>query len=149
MKENYTVIKETFDTNTGVTTVTINTDFGAFTGTTAMDDIDAVYPSVHHAYAIALAKAQRKWAKAMIIICREKVRALEGIIKQFPICSNPQPGSHEAQLVRMALEEAAHQLYLWTKRRDVMSEYITDRIKSRDKIVEKYNLQKSITDKND
>ena len=146
MKIGYVITEEKFDTNTGVTTVTINSNHGSFTGSVKLDDMDAEYPSMFHAYELALAKAQRKYAKAMLIICREKRDALNGILKQFWNCANPQPGSHEAQLVRKAYEEAVNDVLLWAKRIENTSFYITSRIKSRDKLVAGYNSKKENKD---
>ena len=82
MKDKYTIIKEEFDTKTGITTVTINTDCGAFTGSVKLDDIDAQYPSIYHANELALAKALRKYAKQMALITREKLKPLYAIKEQ-------------------------------------------------------------------
>lgn len=138
MRETYTIIKEKYDTNTGETIVTINTDFGSFTGVTKIDDIDINYPSLFQGFEIALGKAQRKWAKTMAIIYREKVRTLKAISKQFSNHSNPQPGSHEAILVWKELEKAEKEYSLWKKRIKVMDKAITDRISARDKLVKNY-----------
>ena len=60
MTDKYTIIKENFDTITGITTVIISTHLGHFEGITVIDNIDAEYPSVYQGYEIALAKALRK-----------------------------------------------------------------------------------------
>jgi hypothetical protein len=146
MKENYVIVNESFDTKDGVTTVIINTNYGAFSGSVKLDDMDAEYPSMFHATELALAKAQRKFAKTMLVICREKRDAINGIIKQFWNCANPQPGSHEAQLVRKAYEEAVKEVELWQNRIENISLYIVSRIKSRDALVEKYNSKKESKD---
>ena len=140
MKETCRITREEFNAETGVTTVTIVTDFGSFTGVTKIDGIDAEYPSLFHGYEIASAKAHRKWARAMKVIIREKMRALNSIIKQMPNCANPQPGSHEAQLVSKEYE-------LWSRREIAMTESIKNRIKARDMIMLRYAQAKENSDK--
>ena len=138
MRDNFTIIKEDFNEETGVTTVTINTNYGLYVGKTTIDEIDKNYPSVFQGAAIALAKAQRKWAKAMIMICREKVLLLKRIISQFKNTPNAQFGSHEAQRVFGHLEEEEKELALWKKRKEVLDKQIKDRVAARDKLVKAY-----------
>lgn len=138
MKENFEIIKENFNTTTGETIIVINTNYGTFSGVTKIDEIDAQYPSIYHASEIALAKAQKKWAKAMIIMIREKMKSIHSIIKQFPDCPFPQPNSHEARLVFSAYKETKKELEQWTKRLHNLNQYIISRIKVRDMMVKKY-----------
>lgn len=147
MKETCRITREEFNAETGETTVTITTDFGSFTGVTKIDGIDAEYPSLFHGYEIASAKAHRKWARAMKVIIREKMRALNSIIKQMPNCANPQPGSHEAQLVRKEYEAAVEEYELWSRREIAMTESIKNRIKARDMIMLRYANAKENSDK--
>ena len=138
MLDNFQILKEEYNPETFETTVVINTNYGAFSGSTAADEIDAQYPSQFQGYEIALAKAQRNWAKTMKLICKQNINTLRGIIKQFSNHSKPQPGCHEAVLVRRALEEQQKEYELWTTRIEKLSQYIKNRVVSRDRLVKTY-----------
>lgn len=141
MKDRYTIIKEEFDTTTGITKVTINTDCGAFTGSVKLDDIDAQYPSVFHANELALSKALRKYAKQMALITREKLQPLYAIKEQCYYVaghSEEQVYGKATILIRREIEKLEEELKLWNKRVEVMSTTIEGRIAARDKIVKAY-----------
>ena len=141
MKDNYTIIKEEFDTLTGVTTVTINTSYGAFTGSVKVDDIDAQYPSVFHASELALSKALRKYAKQMIIITREKLKPLYAIKEQCYYVaghSEEQVYGKATFLIRKEIEKLEKEMALWKRRVEAVSATITNRITIRDRIVKNY-----------
>lgn len=142
MKDRYTIIKEEFDTNTGITTVTINTDCGAFTGTVKLDDIDAKYPSVFHAYELALSKALRKYAKQMVLITREKLQPLYAVLKQCRWVDNNSYNivvwSQATYLIHKEIDKLENELSIWNKRIEAMSTVIKERISARDKLVKRY-----------
>jgi hypothetical protein len=142
MKDRYTIIKEEFDTITGVTTVTINTDCGAFTGSVKLDDIDAQYPSIYHANELALSKALRKYAKQMVLITREKMQPLKAVLKQCEWVDNNSSNivwSQATYLIRKEIEKLKKELKLWNTRMLTMTNTINQRIAVRDKIVKAYS----------
>ena len=141
MKDRYTIIKEEFDTNTGITTVTINTDCGAFTGTVKLDDIDAKYPSVYHANELALSKALRKYAKQMALITKEKMKPLYAVMEQCKWVDNNSSNlvwSQATYLIRKEIEKLEKELKLWNNRVEVMSKTIKMRIAARDRLIKAY-----------
>lgn len=141
MKDNYTIIKEKYDTLTGVTTVTINTNYGAFSGSVKLDDIDAQCPSIYHANELALSKALRKYAKQMTIIIKEKIKPLKAIIKQCKWVDNHSSNivwSQATYLIRKEIEKLEKELELWNKRVEAMSANIQKRISTRDRIIKKH-----------
>lgn len=141
MKDGYRIIKEEFDTITGITTVTINTDYGAFTGTVKLDDIDSKYPSIYHANELALAKALRKFAKQMVIITKEKIQPLRAVMNQcFYIDdhSSVLVWGKATFLIRREIEKLEKELSLWEQRIEVLSKSIEDRITARDRLVKSY-----------
>ena len=141
MKDRYKIIKEEFDTITGITTVTINTDYGAFTGSVKLDDIDAQYPSIYHANELALSKALRKYAKQMALITREKLQPLRAIMNQCEWVDNNSDNivwSQATYLIRKEIEKLEKELKLWNTRAVVMTNTINQRIAARDKIVKTY-----------
>ena len=141
MKDRYKIIKEEFDTITGTTTVTINTDYGAFTGSVKLDDIDAQYPSIYHANELALSKALRKYAKQMALITREKLQPLKAVMNQCKWVDNNSSNivwSQATYLIRKEIEKLEKELKLWNTRMVVMTNTINQRIAARDKIVKAY-----------
>lgn len=145
MKDRYTIIKEEYDVLTGTTTVTINTDCGAFSGSVKLDNIDAQYPSIYHANELALSKALRKYAKQMVIITREKLQPLYAVMEQCMYVnhhSEHQVYGKATFLIRKEIEKLENELKLWSKRVEAMSAAITNRISARDKLVKTY-LDKS------
>jgi hypothetical protein len=145
MKDRYTIIKEEYDVLTGTTTVTINTDCGAFLGSVKLDNIDAQYPSIYHANELALSKALRKYAKQMVIITREKLQPLYAVMEQCMYVnhhSEHQVYGKATFLIRKEIEKLENELELWNKRVETMSNAIINRISARDKLVKTY-LDKS------
>lgn len=141
MKDNYTIIKEEFDTLTGVTTVIINTSCGAFTGSVKIDDTDAQYPSIFHASELALSKALRKYAKQMVVITREKLKPLRSVLKQCAWVDNNSDNivwSQATFLIRKEIEKLEKEMDLWKKRVNAVSAAIKNRITTRDRIVKNY-----------
>ena len=141
MKDKYTIIKEEFDTLTGVTTVIINTSYGAFTGSVKIDDMDAQYPSVFHASELALSKALRKYAKQMVVITREKIQSLEAVLSQCIFVnhhSDDQVYGKATFLIRKEIEKLEKEKSLWKKRIDAVTATIKNRISIRDRIVKNY-----------
>ena len=141
MKDRYKIIKEEFDTATGITKVTINTDCGAFAGSVKLDDTDALYPSVYHATELALSKALRKYAKQMALITREKIKPLKAVMEQCHYISNHSyefPYGKATFLIKKEIEKLEEELKLWNKRVEVMSTTIEGRIVARDRLVKAY-----------
>lgn len=141
MKDKYSIIKEEFDTLTGVTTVIINTSYGAFTGSVKIDDIDAQYPSVFHASELALSKALRKYAKQMVVITREKIQSLEAVLSQCIFVnhhSDDQVYGKATFLIRKEIEKLEKEKALWKKRVEAVTATIKNRIAIRDRIVKNY-----------
>lgn len=141
MKDNYTIEKEIFDTATGITTITINTNYGSFTGSVKLDDIDAQYPSLYHAKELALLKALRKYAKQVIIIIKEKIKTLNSILLQCEWLDNEteyQPWGKATFLIRKEIENLEKDLKKWNDNKELVSNAIVSRITTRDKIVKRY-----------
>jgi hypothetical protein len=148
MKDRYTIIKEEFNSTTGETVVVINTDIGAFTGKTVLDNIDAEYPSLYHSHELALAKALRKYAKQMVVVIKEKMQPLNAVLNQ---CLYVAAHSEEivygkaTYLIKKELAKLEKDLAMWKNRVSAMSKTITDRIETRDRLVKTY-IQKDKKD---
>ena len=141
MKDRYNIIKESFDTETGITTVAINTDCGVFEGKVKLDDLDAQYPSLFHASELALSKALRKYAKQMALITREKIQPLRAVMAQCLWCDDNTDKLIFGQatfIIRREIEKLEKELALWNARVEAMTKAISDRIAARDKIVKEY-----------
>ena len=138
MTDKYTIIKESFDTTSGVTTVEISTVLGNFVGTTTIDDIDAQYPSLYHANEIAMAKALRKFAKAAIRTLKMEVKMLKCMVTETFGHGPVDTKSHPVKVLLSTLKTKEKELALWMPRYEAMSASITNRIAARDKIVKGY-----------
>lgn len=138
MTDKYNIIKESFDTTSGVTTVEISTVLGNFVGTTTVDNIDAQYPSVYHANEIAMAKALRKFAKAAIRTLKMEVKMLKGMVTETFGHGYVDAKSHPVKVLLSTLKTKEKELTLWKSRYEAMSESIINRIAARDKIVKGY-----------
>ena len=143
MKDKYTIIKEEFNSTTGETIVIINTDIGAFTGKVVLDDTDAQYPSIYHSHELALLKALRKYAKATIVIIKEKMQPLFSVLNQCMYTaehsSTEIPVFGKATfLIKKEIEKLNKELELWEKRVAATDRVIIKRIATRDAIVQKY-----------
>lgn len=138
MKDNYTIVKEDYNENTFETVIVITTPIGAFEGRTVADEIDKEIPSAFHGNEIALCKALKKYAKAMVVILRESYKTLENMRKQYGDSKYSNLGGHEAKLLYRALDAKKAELELWKQRVKTLGKVNIERVKARDKIIEKY-----------
>ena len=138
MKDNYTIVKENFDTNTGITTVEISTVLGNFIGTTTIDDTDAAYPSLYHATEIAIAKALKKFSKAAIRVIKAELRTLKGMVTETFGHGPIDTKSHAVKVLLSHRKAKEKELKLWQTRYDNINNNIISRIAMRDKLVKKY-----------
>lgn len=141
MKESFEIIKEEYNPTTGETIVTVNTNYGAFTGIVKLDDIDAQYPSLYQGHELALSKALRKYAKQMIVIIREKIQPLKAVLAQ---CNWVNENTNDfvygkaTYLIKKEIQKLEKELTIWQKRVDAMSSTILTRINTRDRLVKTY-----------
>lgn len=127
MRDNYTIIKEEFNKETGVSTVTINTHYGAFTGITKMDELDAKYPSTFQGCEIALSKALKKFTKAVITILKEKIKTLRELVHSG-IKSRP---------LFKEIKKLEQEKEMWENRYVSLGSCIKTRVESRDMIIKR------------
>lgn len=139
MTDKYSIIREDYDVVTGITTVTINTHIGAFTGTTKIDDIDAKYPSMFQGCEIALSKALRKYAVAACTILKNEIKTISGMIKQA--FTHASKVNHTIRILLETKKEKQKELSLWTRRVAALSDAIKARINARDVIIKRYELK--------
>lgn len=144
MTDKYVITREDYDAITGITTVTINTHIGQFTGTTKIDEIDAEYPSVFQGHEIALAKALRKYAAAACIVLKNEIKTLSSMIKQA--FTHSSKVTHPIKIMIATRKERQKELELWKRRIEVLSQRITNRIATRDRLVKKYSEKKDQQD---
>lgn len=75
--KNYKLLYASFDLETGISTVTIGTDLGEFTGETTCKDSDRENMSQIFGCEVAELKAWRKYAKARAAVEGYKLKALK------------------------------------------------------------------------
>ena len=141
MKESFEIIKEEYNPITGETIVTVNTNYGAFTGIVKLDDIDAQYPSLYQGHQLALSKALRKYAKQMVLITREKIQPLKAVLAQCEWAdenTNAFVYGKATYLIKKEIQKLEKELTMWQKRVNAMSSTILTRINARDKLVKAY-----------
>ena len=143
MKDNYVILEENcFPDNSYE--VIINTSIGTFTGYTEPDKTDAKYPSVYHAAEIALAKALRKYAEAMVNILKRDIKMLQGLIKQACDCAMSSGlcdfdiDNTSFRIMNGTLKQKKKELEIWESRVTGTTQNIINRIAARDRIVAKY-----------
>lgn len=140
MKENYVILEEEYDEESGLAFVTINTHLGVFGGVTSPDEIDFQYKSCFHANEIALAKALRSFSEAVVNQTKREIKLLEGLLKQSLDCAEDQCDIDNTsfRLINGTLKQKKQELIKWKNRIGGLTKNITDRVAARDKIVAKY-----------
>jgi hypothetical protein len=143
MKDNYVILDE-IAYDDGAYEVTINTHIGTFTGYTEPDETDAKYLSIYHASEIALGKALRKYAEAMVNILKRDIKMLQGMIKQacdFAVnygLGDLDIDNTSFRIMNGTLKQKQKELKLWESRCLGVTQNIINRIAARDKLVAKY-----------
>lgn len=144
MKDNYVILDEIAYDNGAYETI-INTAIGTFTGYTEPDEIDSKYPSIYHASEIALAKALRKFAETAIGSLKREIKLLEALMKQsIDMAFNDYDIDNTSfRLINGTLKQKKKDLKVWEDRVKGLSLNIINRIAARDKIVAKYDKDKT------
>lgn len=144
MKENYVILEE-YSTPEGYYYIEINTHLGSFYGNTMPDEIDSKYPSTYHASEIALAKALRKFSEAAASSIKREIKLLEGLVKQsVDMAENDYDIDNTSfRLINGTLKQKRKELKVWEDRVKGLSLNIINRVAARDKIVAKYEKDKT------
>ena len=144
MKDNYVILDE-IAYDDGAYEIIINTAIGTFTGYTEPDEIDSQYPSIYHASEIALAKALRKFAEATVNSLKREIKLLKGLVKQsIDIAENDYDIDNTSfRLINGTLKQKKKELKVWEDRVKGLSLNIINRVAARDKIVAKYEKDKT------
>lgn len=144
MKEKYVILDE-YSTPEGYYYIEINTHLGSFRGDTLPDEIDSKYPSTYHASEIALAKALRKFAEAAVSSLKKEIKLLEGLMKQSidMAVDDYDVDNTSFRLINGTLKQKKKELKVWEDRVKGLSLNIINRIAARDKLVAKYNKDKT------
>lgn len=137
MRQDYKIIKEEYDTNTLLSTVTIQTDIGIFTGYSKAYDCDCKYPSIHHGHQIALTKALQKFVNKTIKLINKDIALIEKMKKE--IRDNQ---SFEAGIIRSYLYNKQIEVAQWYNRQYNLEKSLKDRLQSRDALIERYEKKK-------
>lgn len=144
MKDNYVILDEIAYDDGAYETI-INTAIGTFTGYTEPDEIDSKYPSIYHASEIALAKALRKFSEAAVNSLKREVKLLEGLVKQSVdiAVDDYDIDNTSFRLINGTLKQKRKELKVWEDRVKGLSLNIINRVAARDKIVARYNKDKT------
>lgn len=133
MRQDYKIIKEEYNTETLLSTVTIQTDIGIFTGYSKAYDCDCKYPSIHHGHQIALTKALQKFVNKTIKLINKDIALLEKMKKEIRDSQ-----SFEAGIIYNYLNNRQIEVTQWYNRQYNLEKSLKDRLQSRDALVEKY-----------
>lgn len=144
MKDSYVILDE-YSTPEGYYYIEINTHLGSFRGDTMPDEIDSKYPSTFHASEIALAKALRKFAETAAGSLKREIKLLEGLVKQsVDMAENDYDIDNTSfRLINGTLKQKRKELKVWEDRVKGLSLNIINRVAARDKIVAKYEKDKT------
>ena len=144
MKEKYVILDE-YSTPEGYYYIEINTHLGSFCGDTMPDEIDSKYPSTYHASEIALAKALRKFAETAASSLKREIKLLEGLVKQSVDMAfdNYDIDNTSFRLINGTLKQKRKELKVWEDRVKGLSLNIINRVAARDKIVARYDKDKT------
>lgn len=144
MKDNYVILDE-YSTPEGYYYIEINTHLGSFYGNTMPDEIDSKYPSTFHASEIALAKALRKFAETAASSLKREIKLLEGLVKQSVDMAfdSYDIDNTSFRLINGTLKQKKKELKVWEDRVKGLSLNIINRVAARDKIVAKYEKDKT------
>lgn len=144
MKDNYVILDE-YSTPEGYYYIEINTHLGSFHGDTMPDEADSKYLSTYHASEIALAKALRKFAETAVSSIKREIKLLEGLVKQsVDMAENDYDIDNTSfRLINGTLKQKKKELKVWEDRVKGLSLNIINRVAARDKIVAKYEKDKT------
>ena len=137
MKSKYTIIREEYNPETFESLVEIETSIGRFIGTTIAEGIDQEYPSMLQGNQIALAKAQKKFAKAAIRIIKAEI----AIYRNCLACFQPVDHFWDEEGYNNLNKEYHHkiaELATWKRRLINVGQTVQLRVAARDRITETF-----------
>lgn len=148
MNSHFEIIKEEYNPETYESIVEIHTHYGNFIGTTVADELDQEYPSQFQGNAIALAKALRKFAKAVVRQLKAEVKIADRMLSTWGWGAPKRDEEHYPIYLEQYryYRNKCTELGLWEQRVRNLDESIINRIRARECILKTYR-EKNLQDK--
>lgn len=131
-KKSVRMIHADFNYNTGISTVTINSRYGKFTGTARLHPADVDHPSEFAGCEYAEIRANIKYMKARKAECRVQLKTMQDFYNNIASMKNFNPNSWESKRIRKTIYGYEKQIKLWTDRIQSAEKMIRDHINQRD-----------------
>ena len=147
MKERIDLVEVDFNPETGLSTATIETDLGRFTGTSLLREEDREIISSYAGCSYAEFKAIRNYLKARVRVKRNEAFALKGIITAFENSSQVENGSRACAIVYRAYYKVLNEIKELKKGIKSLGERISLSAAERDKILKRIKAARAEEDK--
>lgn len=134
--------KAVFDRETGISEVTIRTDYGEFTGTAKMHPDDTPYASEFAGCSLAERRAYKKYIKARIRECNAQIKVLKHLANTYKGMCNPDELDNKKLYWKPVdfIEDLRQEITFWKEEMQAIDEDIAESIKIRDKIAKRLDL---------
>lgn len=130
--KNYKILSSHCDFESGISTVTIGTDLGAFTGVSPCQDADRENFSQFFGCEIAELKAWRKYAKARKAVENTKLKALKEYAYRMEHTRNFDPSAYWYKQLIAEIAETSSRREQWSLTMERISQGIQRTIIARD-----------------
>ena len=133
--------KAVFDRETGISEVTIRTDYGEFTGTAKMHPDDTPYASEFTGCGLAERRAYKKYIKARIRECNAQIKILKHLADTYKYMCNPDELDNKKLYWKPFdfIENLRQEITVWKEEMQMVDRDIAESIKIRDKITKRLN----------
>lgn len=133
--ERINLVKAEFNVETGVSTVTIDTELGRFTGTSVTRAEDKPYISSYQGCKYAEIKAIRKFLRAQLKAQKIELQVLKSLRNAFDSSNKCFTQNREWKILLKAIYQKEDQIAATKNNIEKLSKHLLEMIKVRDDIV--------------
>jgi hypothetical protein len=139
------LLNSEFNTESGISEVTIDTDLGRFTGRSVASEEDKKYFSSYRGCEYAEIKAIRKYIKANIKKLKAELKTLTTLQSAYESSPKCNKHSREWKILMKAIYQKQDEIYAETNRAESLTKHLLKTIAERDKILQGYYAKKGET----
>lgn len=130
------LLQSNFDEETGISSVTIGTDYGQFNATSKLHNEDLNISSSYAGCEYAEMRAIIKYMKKRIEVINNQIKGLENYQKQLSDRADYNPKSSENIVLRKQLEILNNEKKDWHRKKDSLTNSLIMKMNSRRVIVD-------------
>jgi hypothetical protein len=137
MKKEIRFINSNYNPETGISTVTIETDIGRFTATSTLAEEDKETASNFQGCKYAEIKAVRKYVKALLKLKKVEIKTIKNLIDAFDASDRIEEGSRPCAILYRAYYKAINEAKDLESKIEKLGDNLVQKISARDGILKR------------